>query len=429
MATFLPFRASRYQQTTAGPLATLVSEPYDKINRAMLQAYRASSPFNVTQVLLPAADVPPDQEAPAALYEQAAAQFRSWVARGIVMQDPEQAFYLLRQTFQIPGQSASATRTAILGRVQLVPWDRGEIMPHERTLRGPKIDRLALLRASGVHFGQIFMLYPDPEGDVATLMQTPGEPLASFEHGAGIQHELIRLPGTVSKPISDAMRERRLYIADGHHRYETALAFAEERAAGPDDPAAYVLASLVSMQDPGLVVLPTHRVVHSLAAFSPNTLVEKLGALFEITPAQGLDPLLQSLVPGCRSLGLALKEGLYHLQLREDADLKPYFQDAPALWQASAVAILHLAILEPILGIDAEAMARQTHLRYAREPQPPLEEVRTGHAQALFLLPPTPAQFVKEIADAGVRMPQKSTDFYPKLPTGTLFFDTTQSHA
>jgi uncharacterized protein (DUF1015 family) len=427
MATFLPFRASRYQ-AEAGPLGKLVSEPYDKISRDMLKGYRSSSPFNVTQVLLPAADVPHGETPPDELYQDAAARFRSWIQEGIVAQDPEPAFYLMRQTFRVPGQDQTAMRTALLGRVRLVPWERGEIMPHERTLRGPKIDRLSLLRASGVHFGQIFMLYPDASGEIAEILQSPAETLATFEHGAGIQHELLRLPAALSSGLTAAMAERRLYIADGHHRYETALAYSEERNAGPNDPAGYVLSSLVSMQDPGLVVLPTHRIVHSLPDFSAEKLLAGIEHLFQVEPAEELTTLVNGLVPRSKSLGLALKGRLYRLALRDDADLEPYFHGSPALWHDSEVALLHLAILEPLLGIDAEAMARQTYLRYAREPQPALADVEAGQAQALFLLPPTPAEYVKAIADAGVRMPQKSTDFYPKLPTGVLFYDTTREH-
>jgi uncharacterized protein (DUF1015 family) len=311
--------------------------------------------------------------------------------------------------------------------VRLHRWDEGVILPHEHTLSKPKADRLSLLRACGSQQGQIFMLYPTPKKPQA--LGHLGAPALTCLDDHGVVNKLWEIADPPAiKTAQESLRELKFYIADGHHRYETALAFRDEcRAAAdkpdPNAPHEFVMATLVDMSDPGLVVLPTHRAVANLAAFDRHRFREQLAKSFTIEPLPTLEKLLAAMKGGKHLIGMRDADGFAVLRPTSLNALRPLFANQPPLWHTLDVAILHVGILEAMLGIDEVRLREEANVTYWREPEKAGELVETGNAQLAFFLNPTPVEEVQAIADARSRMPQKSTDFYPKLLSGIVIND------
>jgi uncharacterized protein (DUF1015 family) len=436
MADIQPFQGVLYNTQRVKP-DDVLTQPYDKITSEMRERYLKLSPYNLVRIELGKEEAG-DSETKNK-YTRARDLYQAWLRDGVLRRSAKPALYYLEQTFVAPGASSTLTRKALIARVRLHRWDEGVVLPHEHTLSKPKADRIALLRACGAQQGQIFMLYPKPKQSVTQILASDGGQAA---HAAiectddyGVVNKLweISEPAAV-KAVQDALRDLTFYIADGHHRYETALAFRDEcRTAAdkrdPDAPYEFVMATLVEMSDPGLVVLPTHRTVANLDAFDGNRFRAQLARNFAVEPQPTLEKLLAAMKDRKHLIGLCDAVGFAMLRPKNLDALRPLFTDKPPLWDTLDVAMLHVGILEALLGIDEVRLREEANVTYWREPEKAAELVQTSHAQLAFFLNPTHVEEVKDIADAHSRMPQKSTDFYPKLLSGIVINDLRPSSA
>jgi uncharacterized protein (DUF1015 family) len=436
MAEIQPFRGVLYNTQRVKP-DDVLTQPYDKITSEMRERYLKLSPYNLVQIEL-GKEAASDSET-SNKYTRARDCYQTWLRDGILRRSNEPSLYYLEQTFVAPGGSATLTRKALVARVRLHRWDEGVVLPHEHTLSKPKADRIALLRACGAQQGQIFMLYPKPTQSVTQILgdsvKGQARPTIEATDDYGVVNKLWEISEpAVIRATQDELRDLKFYIADGHHRYETALAFREEcrTAADKEDPNApyeFVMATLVDMSDPGLVVLPTHRTVANLDAFEPKRFREQLVKNFAVEPQSTLERLLAAMKGRKHLIGLCDAVGFAMLRPKNLDALRPLFTDKPPLWDTLDVAMLHVGILEALLGIDEVRLREEANVTYWREPEKAAELVNSGKAQLAFFLNPTHVEEVKAIADARSRMPQKSTDFYPKLLSGIVINDLRASRA
>ena len=416
MADIQPFHGVLYNTQRVNPSAVL-TQPYDKITPEMREQYLQRSPYNLVQIEL-GKEEPGDSEQ-RNKYTRARDLYRAWRTDGILRQSAQPALYYLEQEFAAPDGSGPKIRTGLIARVHLHRWDEGIILPHEHTLSKPKADRIALLRACGSQQGHIFMLYPKPARPV--LARPSGPPTLE----AVDDYKVINRIWEITDPAAihaaqEILRNSKLYIADGHHRYETALAFRDE---AKTDASQFVMATLVDMSDPGLVVLPTHRTVANLTNFDSQQFATKLALQFDITKQPSLPAMLAKLKSAPHLIGMHHGLGFAVLQPKNLTALKPLFTGKPPLWDTLDVAILHVAILEALLGIDEVRLREESNVSYWREPDQAAAQVTGGKAQLAFFLTSTPVLDVKAVADARSRMPQKSTDFYPKLLSGMTIYE------
>jgi len=421
MADIAPLRPLRYAQLAE--LASLVAPPYDVISPEEREELASRSPHNVVRLILPEGHG--DER-----YSNAAALLAGFRQQGVLVRDEEPAFYRYEQTFEPPGGGARLSRKGLLALVRLVPFEEKVVLPHERTLSGPKEDRLKLFRATKTNLSPGFMLYRDPkrvlEGPLAT-----GETLARFTTKDGIEHHLAKIaaPDAV-RAIVEHVKTSQLLIADGHHRYETALHYAGEvdrshPNAHPHGEHRYFMVFLCNGDDPNLVVFPTHRLVHSLPAFEWEGFVTKARELFDVLPVPADAGLIAMRLreQGARGPAMAaIAEGgkAAILVLKRDVDLAahPVLGARPEVVRRTDVAILHDGILQDILGISLEAQAAKTNLQYLQDAKDGIARLGRGEGQVLFVMNATPVAQIREVAEAGCVMPQKSTYFYPKVLTG-----------
>ncbi|HKT10257.1 MAG TPA: DUF1015 domain-containing protein [Terriglobia bacterium] len=434
MAEIYPFRALHYNSTTID-LQKVVTQPYDKISPEMRARYYASSPNNFVRLILRQ----PDPHSGRSVYAEAAAELQNWIEERVLVSEGEPAIYPYAQAYAVPGQpDVRKQRRGFVALLRLEDYSARVVHRHEETLSGPKADRMELLKATRCNFGQIFMLYSDPKGEIESLLkkETAGKPWQQVIDDYQSTHSMWRVsdPQTIGQVI-DAMRARKLVIADGHHRYETSLAYARARQkeAPEDDRANYVMATFVPLESDGLLVLPTHRVVHSLAEFDWDELCSQAAPFFEIakitcsgTAAKDAQTIRQALEhAGSKQPTIAAYAGPQQaalLSLRKNADLAGTLGEFPESLRQLDVVLLHGLVIEKVMRIDRQAVREQKHLRYVRELEEAVEEVNAGQAQVAFLMNPTPIQAVCDNAFAGLPMPQKSTDFFPKLLSGLTVY-------
>jgi len=416
MADIQPFHGVLYNTTRVRP-ADVLTQPYDKINSEMRERYLAASPHNLIRIEL-GKEESGDNEA-SNKYTRAAALYRQWMEQGILRRSDKPALYWLEQTFTAPGSTQKLTRTGLIAAVRLSRWDEGHVLPHEHTLSKPKADRMSLLRAVGAQQGQIFMLHPK-----TIPVPKLGAPLYSLVDDYNVTNTVWEITDTAQiVAIQESLRPQTFYIADGHHRYETALAFRDELNAGPNAPSAFVMATIVDMNDPGLVILPTHRTVANLRNFDLVQFRAQLAKTFAVETQPSLARLLSAMGAAPHLIGMRDREQFALLRPKNLDALKPLFVSKPPLWDTLDVAILHVAILEALLGIDEKRLREESNVTYWREPEKALAQVQTSAADLAFFLTPTPVCDVKAVADARSRMPQKSTDFYPKLLSGMVMYE------
>jgi uncharacterized protein (DUF1015 family) len=434
MAEIYPFRALHYNQT-AVDLQKVVTQPYDKISPEMRARYYAASPWNFVRLILRQ----PTPGSSQSVYAEAAAELQNWIEERVLVSEGEPAIYPYVQEFAVPGQpSVRKQRRGFVALLRLEDYSARVVHRHEETLSGPKADRMELLKATRCNFGQIFMLYSDPAGEIEELLrkETVAKPWQQVRDDYQSTHSMWRVsdPQTLERVI-DAMRSRKLVIADGHHRYETSLAYARARheEAPEDDRANYIMATFVPLESDGLLILPTHRVVHSLKGFGWEKLCAEAAPFFEVEKldcsgkaAQDAQTIRQALERSGRDrptiAAYAGAEQAALLSLRKDANLAGALGEFPESLRQLDVVLLHGLVLEKVMRIDRQAVREQKHLRYVRELDDAVEEVNQGQAQVAFLLNPTPIQAVCDNAFAGQPMPQKSTDFYPKLLSGLTVY-------
>ena len=407
MARIYPFPPYRYT-AKAGPLEDLLTQPYDKITPAMRSRYLARSPYNLVRVILGErypADKPADN-----VYTRAAGHLRAWIEEGVLERDAGPGVFPYFQEFTLPDTGERLERKGFIALGAVEDYSAGVVHRHEQTLSGPKRDRLELLRATHAHFGQIFMLYPDPAGAIDALLDeaAAGAPLADVLDEYGARHRVWKIADGAR--IQELMSDKKLVIADGHHRYETALAFHKENPglAGADR----VMMTFVNMHSPGLRILATHRLVSGIPADElPEGFLRSAVVEFEVDEIDSVEALQRSWVerPDRTVIGAATGERLFRLESRKARG-------------ALDVRVLHEALLGRVLGISEEAVREEKNLRYVRGLDQAVAEVRQGTAQIAFLLKPTGIGQVAETSFGGGVMPQKSTDFYPKLLSGLTIY-------
>jgi len=425
----LPFRALRYART-AGNLEQLVSPPYDVIPPEEQASLAAQSPFNAIRLELPPGDPP-------ARYAEAARALAEWQRIGLLAPDPRPAFYLSETEFELAG--THHTRRDLIAAVGVEPWSSGTVLPHEHTMPGPKKDRLDLLRATHLTASPIWLMHREQPSALANAWSAAEQRAADAEFAwRGEQHRLwvVDDPAVVSAIQDEFARGGPLYVADGHHRYETSLAFrAEAEASTPG--AAATMAVLTWSEDPGLIVLPTHRLLRGL---DPTLNLEEAETrwsdvlhveyfpIWEQTPPEQIDALMQQLASSGRNgpafglLGLGQHDLFALLELRgrkpPDGRLPAERSDA---WKSLDVSVLHSLLIDPLIAESGQP--RDDVLSFTRDAHAAFEGVRHGDVSAAFFLNATPISGVLGVADAGDRMPEKSTYFYPKPPAGLVMRD------
>ena len=431
MADVRPFRGLRYGPE-AGSLAHTIAPPYDVISPEQQRALYQRSPHNVVRIEY-GEERPGDNDGDNR-YTRAASDLARWRSDGVLVRDERPAFYVYRQAFDSDGPRVRHTCFVAL---RLEEWEKGVVKPHEQTFPHHKQDRLALLRATGTQASPVYSIARD-RGDAPYDWPDPDEWLYDFE-ADGQRHKL----GALFDPVKQAtlvaqLSESDVYIADGHHRYETALAYRDEvRAKAPqwsgDEPENFVMMGLTDVADPGLVVLPTHRIVDP-PAFPPDALerISRAFAVDDVTPKSwdgtGLLRLLARLEAAKRGAAafatIGLEQNRLHLltltgRAAIEAMMPP---DQPQAWKRLDVNILQYGVLQPVFGIDDAVLARGRTVTYTQDAREAHAAVESGRARLAFLLNATPVEQVLAVADAGARMPQKSTYFYPKLPTGLVMY-------
>jgi uncharacterized protein (DUF1015 family) len=455
VANIRPLPGVRYNPEVVPDLGLAVTQPYDRITPELQARYYDLSPYNYVRLILNRR-TPGDTDTDNT-YTRAAAQFRRWLAEGVLAQDRAPAFYVYHQTFPM-ADGSTLTRRSFLAIMELSRFDEGIVLPHERTLSGPKVDRLSLFCATGVSFEPVFLLYPDAENRVNSLLDAAiaGTPPAAdlhelFESDVRQQIWPVTDPSVLAQVDALLRPMRNLIIADGHHRYETALNYRDGmRAARPgDSPSAaynYVLAAFVSMSDSGLVILPTHRLVHSYSSLTVDQLLAAAARYFEITSIPDRPALVSALgaelpnapdlgptnfpasespnlpIAAAHRFGFVTRDHSYLWMLRDPHIMDDLASDHAPAWRELDVSILHELVLEKLLGLTKESIAREENLEYLRDPVPGYAALEGGEAQFLFLLNPTRMAQVSACARAGEKMPQKSTDFYPKMISGLVAF-------
>ena len=404
MATVKPFQPYRYT-AKAGDPATLVTQPYDKIYPDMQERYLAANPYNLVRVIL--GQRTPDDGETNNVYTRAAAHLSAWIRDGILARDAQPGFYAYFQEFELPDTQERAVRKGFIGLGRVEDYSEQIVYRHEQTLSGPKKDRRQVLDHTGAHFGQIFMLYPDREVAVDAVLDqaAAGEPLMNVVDDYQARHKLWAITDAAAiERISSAMADKKLLIADGHHRYETALGYRNDH---PGDPAAqYVMMTFVNMYSPGLKILATHRVLRNVEDFPTDKLLK------DAQHFDSVDQLKRHLAkpqPELVRIGVITRQTAHLIQ-------------RPRAAGELDVPILHDEILGQTLGIGNEAVREEKYITYVRGADAAVAEVRDKGAQVAFLLEPTPIEDMARVAFAGGVMPQKSTDFYPKLLSGVTIY-------
>ncbi|HXN03836.1 MAG TPA: DUF1015 domain-containing protein [Candidatus Acidoferrum sp.] len=439
MATLRPFQGVLYDPQRVD-LSRVVAPPYDVISPADQKRFYQQDPHNVVRLI--AGEVRPSDTPQDNKYTRASAFFREWLAEGILRRETSPRLYIYRHQFVDPANGASRSRLGIMGVVELEPFGRG-VLPHEQTHARAKADRLSLTRAVIANLSPVFALYKDPQSAVgpiiAPAMADP--PRMSITGEDGDHHTIWSLEGGQRcAQLAEIFDTSTLYIADGHHRYETALNFRnfqrqQHPEATPDAAFNYVLMLLVDVSDPGLTILPTHRVLHDLEGFDAANLVRRLSERHRVLSRDSRSALLVAMrhEGGAHRIGVALplipspsgggamnpSGGGHGGASYYTVDFDQAALDDPVA--RLDVSVLHREILGRLLGLQQAEVEEERYLSYSRDVEAVLTRVETGTAQAAFLLRPPAVQDVVEVAQAGQVMPQKSTYFFPKPASGIVF--------
>jgi uncharacterized protein (DUF1015 family) len=430
MAEIIPFKALRYDPDQV-KLEDVLTQPYDKITPEMQSKYYERSTHNLVRIILGKAGET-DTDA-FNVYTRAAEYLHDWRSSGILKQDSDPGIYAYSQTFSIPGTRELQERRGLVALGRIHDYADGVVYRHEQTLSKPRADRLNLLRATRAHFGQIFMLYSDPDNAVETLLKSRMEedPDISLLDEYETLHRVwgIHDQGLIHA-VQQKMQDKKLLIADGHHRYETALAYRNEcRAEGATDPNAaheFVMMTLIPMESRGLVILPTHRIVHGLLDFDRERMLEAAGQFFDIdridlrTESRSATTLLGQAGEEGTAFVAVTRQGPYLMRAKEDS-IQQALRNVPSLQRDLDVVQLHRIMLERVLGISEDAIRNQENVRYERDAFEAISWVRQG-ANVAFLMNPAKIEQVRDIAFGGEVLPQKSTDFYPKLLSGLAIY-------
>ena len=430
MADVHPFRGWRYDVGQVGDLSDVTCPPYDVIDAAFQERLYEQHPCNVIRLELNR-DEPGDPN-PDEKYRRASEFLRKWINQGVLIQEHEDAFYVYHQVFEWEGKKY--TRRGFLGRIRLERFGEGKVFPHEQTLSGPKADRLKLLNACGMNLSPIFGLYPDDDNAVQFPLEQAINtltPIEATDH-LGVVHRLWPVVDYgVIDHVRERLREKPVFIADGHHRYETAINFRDQlnlmsKLMGPDSPSNFAMMMFVGMSDPGLVILPTHRLVSGLRALTKEDVIEALKGHFTLEPiGQGAAAAKETwgLIDadgGQDVLGLGTTgDGWWLLaRLTDGSPMKNLAPEQSDAWRGLGVSLLHKLVIEHLLKpyhIDGPKC------RYVHQVEEVVDAQKANEVPLACLVPPAQIEHVEEIAAKLEKMPPKSTYFYPKLQTGLVF--------
>jgi len=419
LAKIAPFRALVYNTDQGISLDAVVAPPYDVIGAEESERLASNCPTNVVRLILPGGDEP---------YESAAALLREWTGSGVLRRMDEPAMFVYEQIYRY-GERRYC-RSGILARLRIEDPATGSIYGHESTLAAPREDRLKLLRATRTNLSPIFCLVPDKKGFLKHLIRrySEGRPMLRASY-AGVQNIIypVTNPGEIGS-LREALDPEPAFIADGHHRYETARLFHLEQASSPEAeaPTAYVLAMLVPMTDPGLLILATHRLVKT-SNLKPEELLSRLKDKFELEPISDDTPEFALLCEKLDSLrpktafGIYTKEGPYVAVLTNEEHMQRRVRGKSADWHGLDVSVLHVLVLQDALGIPFEAVSENEGIEYTRDAARVRSAVDRGEAAFGFILRPTPIEAMKTVGSHRELMPPKATYFYPKLLSGLVF--------
>ncbi len=416
MATVKEFGALRFSDK-AGAKGEVCCPPYDIISSEQKQAFLKANPNNIIRLELP--------EQNEAGYALAGQTLKNWVDSGILKQDTEDCLYIYEEKFSVKGKDYSFK--GIVARVKLHPFSDGVVLPHEETLSKAKTDRLNLMTATGCNFSQIYSLYSDKERASAALIAklSKGAPDDTFTDTDGVTHSLwVAKKSEETQALCRFFDDKKLYIADGHHRYETALNYQKQlREQGvTNSDADYIMMFLIDMENDGLVVFPTHRIVRDLSEIDEEKLLEKCEENFEVdlcNEGEIEEKLDTAYKTGKKAFGFVGKTKTAILTLKDLGVMDKVLKTASPALKGLDVSVLHTLILENVLGIDKENMAKQINLTYTRDFAEAVAAAK-GKANCAFILNPTRVEEIAAVSAAGEKMPQKSTYFYPKLITGLV---------
>lgn len=414
MAEIKAFKGMRYT-SAAGNLNALVCPPYDIISDSQREKYIEENPCNIIRLELPKGG---DER-----YREAGKTLKDWLDKEILACDKEDSIYVYEMLF-----SANGVRNRLKGfvsLVKLVDFSEGIVLPHEETLSKAKEDRFNLMSETFCNFSQIYSLYMDEDGSVYGMIDncSKGVPDMEVTDPDGTVHRMWKVSDSgVIKSVTEAFKDKKLYIADGHHRYETALNFHKKHGT---ESSGYIAMMLVNMENKGLVVFPTHRIVKDLENFSAEKVIEDCKPYFDIAEAPGEERMQAALNKfydeGKKAFAMYTGYGkCYVMTLKDEGAVKKLLPEMSEAYCGLDVTVLHSLVLERILGIDKENMANQKNLTYTRSRQEALEAVDMDGADCSFILNPTKVSEIRDVAAAGEKMPQKSTYFYPKLITGLV---------
>jgi len=416
MADIRPFRGWRYNPTRIQDLSQVITQPYDKISNELQQEYVARHPNNFVHLILPAAPSP---------YTYSATTFKLWSSQLTLVRDPQPAIYVLHQDFEVAGQRK--TRKSFIAAIRADEFEKGTVLPHERTLSKPKADRLNMLSTTRLDYEQIFMLYDDPSGTVERTLIPTGEPQMQATDDYGVVQKVWAITDWAKlAAVRKALADKVMLIADGHHRYETALNFRQEmERAGkvPDDAALrFKSTAFVNIADPGLVILPTHRLLYGLGNLKWDDVLARIADWFEVKPISDSDIDAQMHWAGSHVFALHTRKGkTWLLRLTDNSMLEQLVKDHSADYRDLDVVILHTLLIEQVFGVKPADI--EEHVAYERDLAATLAKVDSSKFQAALIMNPTRADQVQKVAAHGERMPQKSTDFYPKFVSGLVFMD------
>jgi len=419
MAEIRAFKALRFDTEKAGAIEELVCPPYDIISEEQRQEYLYRNQNNIIRLELPKGDEP---------YKTAGEVLKKWLDSGVLKKDSEDAVYIYEEEFSINGIHAKFKGCIV--RVKIEEFSKGVVLPHEETLSKAKEDRFNLMKATNCNFSQIYSLYMDSEHKIINRLDKLSEckPEIELTDGDEVTHRLwIVTDKDEINAICGDFADKKLYIADGHHRYETALNYrnyCRENGIG-DGGEDYVMMMLVDMEHDGLVVLPTHRLVRDLESFDKEKILNDCKEYFDVSEESDVSnaesKLKELYDEGKKAFAFYSGDKGYNLLvLKDEKVIEKLLPNKSRATQGLDVTVLHTLVLEKIFGIDAENMAKQINLTYTRLFDEAIESVDTGKAQCAFILNPTRVTEIRDVAAAGEKMPQKSTYFYPKLITGLV---------
>ncbi len=422
MPEIKPFRGIRYNTEKIENLSEVVTQPYDQITDQMERAYKDKSPYSFVRLVLTKYADGHDRQKE---YADAKRFYEDWFKNEIFVKDKKEAIYPYWQEFAIGEQKY--TRKGFMCLVRLEELGKGNILPHEKTLSKPKADRLNLLRITQKDFEPVFLLYTDTKDTINKTLEKycKHEPMLEVKDEKGVTHKVwVADKPALINDVASALKESIFVIADGHHRYETAFNYHNElEGVTPEHPANFKLITLVNIEDPGLVILPTHRLIRNLEAFNLEEFLKRTNEYFDIKKTDRNNIVKDLNTGDLGTFGFYSSITAYILKLKSPDAMKEFMPDRSDEYRKLDVAILHTLLIEKVLGIEPEKI--EDHVKYERGAEETMRKVDSGAYQLALLMNPTRSEQVKDVAQKRERMPQKSTDFYPKLVSGLVFYDLT----